>query len=76
MCMWRTQEQEFDYEKTVLNLSMESDNRLNTADKSTQTFAELDVPALYYSPKGDPNAHQLKEWMNKIFDNKFPDLDS
>ncbi|VDL58134.1 unnamed protein product [Hymenolepis diminuta] len=76
MCMWRTQEQEFDHENTVLNMPMESDNRLNTADKSTQTFVELDVPALYYSPKGDPNAHQLKEWMNKIFDNKFPDLDS
>ncbi|KAM3186345.1 hypothetical protein ACTXT7_004519 [Hymenolepis weldensis] len=76
MCMWRTQEQEFDYENTVLSMPVESDNRLNTADKSTQTFVELDVPALYYSPKGDPNAHQLKEWMNKIFDNKFPDLDS
>nr|CDS30328.1 hypothetical protein HmN_000274600 [Hymenolepis microstoma] len=79
MCMWRTQEQEVDYENTILNMSMESiesNNKWSTADKSTQTITEFDFPTLYYSPRGDPNATRLKEWMNKIFDNKLPELDS
>ncbi|VDO05813.1 unnamed protein product [Rodentolepis nana] len=79
MCMWQTEEQEVAYENTALNISMGSvgsNKQWDTVDKSTQTTAEFDVPALYYSPRGDPSATQLKEWMNKIFDNKLPDFDS
>lgn len=80
MSMWRYPKQEDPNTEctavefpTNANLSDTGETR---ADKSTQTFFESGNYAIYYSPRGDPNAHQLKNWMNKIFDNKLPDLNS